>query len=43
MPRGGFKPTNAVSELAKTVHTLDSAAAVIGSVKTLAYINREKI
>jgi hypothetical protein len=33
MPRVGFEPMNAVFERVKTVHTLDRAAAVIGSGK----------
>jgi hypothetical protein len=30
MPRVGFEPMNPVFELAKTVHTLDRAATLIG-------------
>jgi hypothetical protein len=31
MPRAGFEPTIAAFERAKTVHTLDRAAAMIGT------------
>jgi hypothetical protein len=35
MPRVGFEPTTPVFEGAKTIHDLDRAATVIGSVDTL--------
>jgi hypothetical protein len=37
MPEVGFEPTTPVLERAKTVHALDRAATVIGSVNLWAY------
>jgi hypothetical protein len=43
MPREGFKPTTPVFERAKTVHALERAATVMGSLVHIAKINYRNV